>query len=225
MTHTIESIIKKSAKSALFSWKQSEDGLDDLINDLWVWYLERPSTQQKLAESDEYLARRLVYKAALQILAGKSLVEDEFRGNNLYSPENIKDALAGRARNKFLRHVLPTALDALAEQNEGYAEAIRARYIDGTVPQDNASKQKLKYALKSLTKHVNIQTIEAGGADSTNHPGPKLRNPIDPAVRGSGGRYSDPTADIAIMLINNPELRDDYLEERSLQDFLRGASA
>lgn len=55
----MDGLFRKAAKSALYEWGR-EDGLEDLVSELWVWYLERPSVQYKLKESDKFLARDLV---------------------------------------------------------------------------------------------------------------------------------------------------------------------
>lgn len=222
----IESIIEKSAKSALFSWRQNSEGLDDLINDLWVWYLERPGTQTKLDVSDEALARRLVYMAALQILAAKSLSDDKFGGKNLYSSEAVKDALAGASQNHYLVDILPQAFKSLQGQNEGYAEALRSRYTDGDIPSDKSAENRLVRAHKSLTEHVNIIAITAG-VDSRGNikEGPGSRSAVFPETRRSQGRYSDPTGNTAVLLIEHPELRDEYLLEEPLWQFLGGRDA
>lgn len=220
----MKEIFEKSAQSALFAWKQDGAGLEDLVNDLWVWYLESPATQKKLQDSDTFLARRLVYKRSLQILAKQSLADDEFNGRNLYSSDSIREALLGKSTNRYLVDILPRALGELGEQNAGYAEAIRSRYDDAVVPKENAPKQRLKYAVKSLTEHVNILAITAGvDADGNITEGPGSRHSVFPETRSSkGSGHSDPTADIAIMLMEHPELRDDYLHELSLPEFLGG---
>lgn len=221
----MEKIITKGAKSALFSWKQSEEGLDDLVNDLWVWYLERPGTQKKLQESDEFLARKLVYKAALQILAQKSLSDDRFNGKSLYSSDSIKDALLGRSKNRYLVDILPKAMSGLEEQNEGQAEAIKMRYQDGEVPaRGSAQEAKLKRAVKSLTEHVNVIAITAGvDSDGNVTEGPGSRHAVFPETRrAKGAGHSDPTGDIAITLIEHPELRDEYLAVQPIREFLGG---
>ncbi len=222
-------IFEKSAKAALFAWQQDESGHEDLVSDLWVWYLESPATQRKITRSDEFLARRLVYKAALQILVSQALAADTFNGRNLYSSDSVKDALKGKSNNRYLLEILPRALEALANQNEEYAEAIRSRYEDGVVPKLNAPKQKLKWAVKSLTEHVNIITITAGvDADGNVSEGPGSRNAVYPELRrAKGGGHSDPTGNMAIMLLENPtqdgiSLRDEYLHEEPLPQFLAG---
>lgn len=220
----MEKIITKSAKSALFSWKQSEEGLGDLVNDLWVWYLESPATQKKLKESDEFLARRLVYKAALQILAKNSLSDDKFDGKNLYSSDSVKDALLGRSKNHYLVDILPKALESLAEQNEDYAEAIRSKYTDGKTPAQGSEAVKATRAVKSLTEHVNIIAITAGvDSDGNVTEGPGSRHAVFPETRrGRGAGHADPTGDIAVMLIEHPELRDEYLEVQPIREFIGG---
>ncbi|AEL17907.1 sigma-K factor [Mycobacterium phage Trixie] len=223
----MEAIFRKSAKAALFAWKQSDDGIDDLVNDLWVWYLERPGTQKKLQESDEFLARRLVYKAALQFLAGQSLDGDMFNGKTLYSSDNVKDALLGVSTNRYLVDILPRALEALANLNERQAESIRLRYDDGEVPpRGSAAEAMLKRAVKALTEHVNVIAITAGvDADGNVTQGPGSRHSVFPETRPTSGGHSDPTADIAILLIEHPEVRDDYLYELPIRDLLKGRAA
>lgn len=221
----IESLIKKSAKSALFSWSQNEDGLEDLVNDLWVWYLESPATQKKLSEVDDALAKRFVYKAALQILAKKSLTLDRFAGKNLFSSDSVREALSGTSRNKYLIDILPRALRSLEKNNSGHAEAIRLRYIDGVVPsKSEGAHMLLSRAVKSLTEHVNIIAITAGvDANGNVKDGPGSRSAVFPETRRPKGHgHSDPTGDIAMLLIEHPELRDEYLKEESLEEFLGG---
>jgi len=220
----IATILEKSAKTALFSWRQNSEGLEDLINDLWVWYLERPGTQEKVQGADEPLARRLVYKAALQILAGQALSDDKFSGRNIYSSEAVKDALAGVSGNHYLVDILPRAFDSLRQQNEGYAEALQVRYTDGEVPSDKAGENRLVRAHKSLTEHVNIIAITAGVDSNGNvKEGPGSRSAVFPETRRAKGYgHADPTGDTAILLIEHPELRDEYLREEPLEAFLGG---
>jgi hypothetical protein len=222
----ISKIFIKAAKSALFSWRQSEDGFEDLVGDLWVWYLERPGTQEKLQNADEPLARSLAYKAALQILAKNALADDKFSGKNIYSSDSVRQALRGESSNSYLMDILPMAIKALGRKNNAQAEAIKSRYVDEFVPAaDSAEAAKLKRAVKSLTEHVNIIAITAGVDASRNRrTGPGSRSAVFPETRrGIGHGHADPTGDMAMMLIDHPELRDDYLAEESLRSFLGGA--
>ncbi|AGS82737.1 hypothetical protein ANNAL29_56 [Mycobacterium phage AnnaL29] len=217
----------KAARSALVAWKGEYSDDADLANDLWVWYLERPGTQKKLEESDAALRQTLVRRAALQILAGKSLADDQFNGRNLYSADNVREALRGVSTNRYLVDILPRAMEALDAQNERQAESIRVRYEDGVVPPASSSEAAmLKRAVKALTEHVNVIAITAGvDADGKNTEGPGSRHSVFPETRPTTGGHSDPTADIALLLIEHPELRDEYLYEPSLTEFLKGSAA
>ncbi|AOQ28171.1 helix-turn-helix DNA binding domain protein [Mycobacterium phage DudeLittle] len=219
-----DDIIRRGARKALFAWKQDDSELDDLTNDLWVWYLERPGTQRKMAKLTANEAVETVKLAALQMLSGKQLLSNEFNGRNLYSSDSVREALRGESTNRYLVDILPRAMEALAAQNERQAESIRVRYDDGIVPPaDSAEAAMLKRAVKSLTEQVNVIAITAGvDADGNVTEGPGSRHSVFPETRPTSGGHSDPTADIAILLIEHPELRDEYLYEPSLPEFLGG---
>ena len=239
----IYKVLRLGSKSALNSWSQSSVGLEDLVQQMWVWYLESPATQKKLADSDEYLARRLVYKAAIQKLSKKASADDEFNGKNFYSTENVKDALSGEGRNSYLAEILPKAFKALQEQNAGYANALKSRYFVGIFPHLKSEKNLLVRAHVSIAEHVNRIAITAemstdsdGKLDVKEGPGsrtvlqkkrPNYENAESPDSIKVKGEHSDPTARIALLLLENPEqdgisLRDEYLHENSLQDLLKG---
>jgi hypothetical protein len=220
----MDEIFRTAAQSALIRWSNSDEGLDDLVGDLWVWYLERPGTQKKLANISNNEAVETIKIVSMQILSGNQLRSNEFNGRNLYSSDNIREALLGETTNHYLADILPLALEALEKQNRRQVEAIRIRYYDGVIPARGTSEEAmLKRAVKSLTEHVNIIAITAGvDADGNVSEGPGSRHAVFPDTRPTSGDHSDPTADIAIMLLEHPELRDEYLQEQPLPEFLGG---
>ena len=211
-------LLKQSARKALYGWG-SDLEVEELTNELWIWYSGSPAIQSKLATLKRGEAIRYVKRQAVNILSANAKKTDVFQNRILYSTDAVKETLDGKSGNKYLKNVLPEAFSALEKQNLGYAAAIRSRYNDGLLPQENAPKQKLKNAVKSLTEHVNIIALTARG-DSK----PDLRNPVDPGVRRHN-LHSDPTADIALMLMEHPELKEEFYDEPSLQEFLRGSGA
>jgi len=224
----MQKLFEKAAQSALYSWKTTTAGVDDLVSDLWVWYLESSATQKKLAAADRNLAITLIRRAALQILAKQVLSNDRFNGKNLYSADCVRAALRGESRNRYLIDILPLAFNEMNDQNPVYAEALRSRYTDGVVPEvHSAAEKRLSRAVKSLTERVNIIVITSGvDADGKVTEGPGSRAAVFPETRKPKGHgHSDPTGNTAIMLIEHPELRDEYLEESPLAEFLRGESA
>ncbi|QBP29340.1 DNA binding protein [Mycobacterium phage DirtyDunning] len=199
MTSHMVKVMEAAAKSALVTWGR-EGGLDDLVQDLWVWYLERPATQRKLEELSKPEAIATVRRAAIQILTEQVLAGNKFNGRNLYSSEAVKDVLKDRSNNRYLKDIMPTAMAALEKQHAVYVEALRSRYDDGVIPQDGPSQDALKNAHKAITEHVNIIVITAGDVSSA---------AVQAETRKSSGGRSDPTADAAIALI---EKGDEELE-------------
>jgi len=197
-------VFLRAARKALYEWGR-EEGYEDLVNSLWLWYLESPGTQEKLAGLAFDEAVVTVKNRALQVLS-----EERYSDNtslSLYSSDSVKDALKGRSENKYLVDVLPTALERLANRNPGHAEAIRRRYVDGLIPQ-GAEADLLTKAHRSLAREVNVLYLTTGSPD-----GPGSRHEVYPETRKAKGCTGDPTGNIAVTLIENPEIRDEYYEE------------
>jgi hypothetical protein len=218
----MDTIFKKAARSALNEWKQSIDGLDDLASSIWVWYLERPMTQRKLGEIEEHEAVKTVKKAALQMLRQNTLDDNLFDGKNLYSSESVKDYLSGTSTNEYLAEIMPEAVEALEQQNDGkYAEALHRRYSDHQIPRSKSEENVLVRAHQSLTEHVNLiavkNTVDVSGVGS--------RDAVFEHTRKAKGGHPDPTGDIALSLLDKPVERHHYLEPTDKDDFLGGAGA
>jgi hypothetical protein len=190
-------VIRSAVARALQYWKGSEpEAEDDLVQDLYVWYLARPSVQRRYAETEFVSKRReLFYRAAMQQLSAVKLQDNAFAGRDLYSASAVRAALTGESTNKYLMSILPSALDDLGRQNSKYREAIRSRYEDGISPGTaGPAKDRLYHALTALTAHCNVTFITQ--EDET-----KTSSTLNPDGRRASGRYSDPTADLALGLI------------------------
>ncbi len=187
---TLDRLFRKAAQSVVADWC-IEDGLDDLTQDLWVWYLERPGTQQKLSEMEAGEKVSVVKKAAHQIVSRKVLEDDVASGRLTYSSEAVKDCLKGKSTNKYLKRLVPRALDSIAPQ---YAEAIKNRYETGLLPCGESEQQALKFAHKALTAQVNVLMLTEE---------PKGRNAVFPETRRSKGGHSDPTLDAVLGLLSD----------------------
>jgi hypothetical protein len=192
--------VEAAARRALHDWGHPIEGLDDLVQDLWVWYLARPSTQEMVnrPNNNQTFIRNLFYRAAGQTLAGQVLDADVFKGNDLYSADAVKDWLAGASTNKYLGKLIQKALTKLSDQNAEHRSAIRDRYEEGDprylVP--GAPAMLLSRAVKSLTGHVNALAIEDKQGDTV-----RPSRGVSAGSRRGGGGYSDPTADMALGLI------------------------
>ncbi len=222
--HDMQTILRKAAEAALVEWHSGQwdrqaQCVDDLTNDLWVWYLERPETRRKISRLSQPEAVRTVLRHALQLLSKQQLQSNTFQGRALYSSESIKEALKGKSTNKYLRAILPTAMADLDKRHAAYAEALRKRYEDGVIPADKKTENLLMRAHKSLTEEVNVNYI------TSDVEGIGSRSVVFPETRRSEGGYSDPTGDIAVMLIENPDVRDEYLDPAPVEQWVNGKGA
>lgn len=224
----LNNLFKQATSKALIGWDTYLSS-DEVVQELWVWYQSRPSVRDKLETLSRGESVKLVRNHVFQILKEESVSVDLFEGRSPYSSDNVKDALAGSTTNRYINDIIPLALGQLAEENDGrYAEAIRLRYFDGVVPKQGADHIRLVRAVKSLTEKVNIIAINAGlekdkDGNLLYKQGPGSRDAVLPETRKpTGDHHADPTANIALMLIANPELRDEYLAETPLPEFLGG---
>lgn len=187
--------IEAAARRALHDWGRPMDDLDDLVQDVWTWYLARPSIKRFIGKAETETGRRnALYRGAVQILSENQASDNVFRGDDLYSSDAIKTWLKGESTNKYVGKLITNALEGVSEPHQ---EAIRARYEGHAVPvRGSAEEAKLKRAVKALTESVNAAAkAEKQGEATTERPsqasGPR---------RGVGG-YSDPTAEVALGLM------------------------
>lgn len=218
-------VFQKAAEKALFDWlpeqwdRQLEEA-DDLAQDLWVWYLERPTTQRKMRGLSEPEAVETARLHAVQILSKQALDGNTFQGRDLYSSDAVREAMRGESTNKYLNQILPYALENLGDRNEAQAESIRCRYEDGDVPApSSAQAAELKRAVKSVTEEVNVfyLTSDDDGIGSS--------SAVFPETRKKQGEHSDPTGYTAVLLGEFPEYRAHFYEQIPMPQFLGGAAA
>lgn len=223
MDETLNKVFTKAGQVALADWavgqwdRQAAE-LDDLVQDLWVWYSERPTTRKKMEGLAFNQQVETARKAAMQVLSAAVLNSNTFLGKDLYSSESVRTALRGEHNNPYLKAILPTALARLDKRNPGQREAIRVRYEDKEVPlRGTPAEALLKRAVKSLTEEVNVMYL------TSNPEMPGTSAAVYPESRKRSGEHSDPTGNIAMALMDNPEYRESYLQETPLEHVIGGA--
>ncbi len=221
-------VIRKAAELSLMEWfagqwDRQAQTVDDLTQDLWVWYLENPSTQRKVGELSEPEAVKTVMLRASQILSKQTLEGNTFQGRDLFSSDSVKDFLKGDSSNRYLAVVIPSALAAI---DSTYAEAIRSRYVELVVPPKGKEQKRLTDAVKALTAEVNVSyiTAETEGIGSS--------TAAFPNTRKAKGNHSDPTGDMAVQMATRPyeyetgdDLRPHLYEPSDMLQWCAGAAA
>lgn len=212
---------QRAARSALVQWysgqwHRQEENLDDLSNELIVWYMTRKKTRLLMDTLSDPEVMVTFRKHAVQLLSRAVLDGDVFEGKVLYSSESVKDALKGESTNKYLNTIIPLALKKL---NSVYREALASRYIDGEFPQTKQEEDAQRRATRRLTDEVNVlyitNEVDSIGSKSVVFPD---------SIRPKGG-YSDPTASTALTLMKtSPSYTDEYLYEPSWEQVCKGSS-
>lgn len=181
--------------------------MDDLTQNLWEWYQETPSTQRKMADLSDPERITTARRRAHQLVSREVLAGNLAAGKVIYSSNSVREALEGVSTNKYLLGILSDALEAVSSSG-ARAEALRSRYEDGIIPvRGSAGEALLKRAVKALTDEVNIMYLTSDGE------GVGRREPSAPNQRKRAGSYADPTANIAIALMNRPPEREAFYEE------------
>lgn len=209
----LDSTLRAAARQALHDWGRPVDDMEDLVQEAWAFYLERPSVQTFVSRANTETGRRRVFynlkqgkdgkmvRAGImsQIISGEQAQLNVFRGEDVISQEEIKDWLAGTSTNKYLGKLIQAGLDQVEAQSPEYREAIRSRYELGKViPRtDNARMMKLHHAVRALTERVNsVALAEKQGEEVRKRPTKKGLG-----AKKVKGVHSDPTADMALGLI------------------------
>jgi hypothetical protein len=222
MEQRIHDQAKRAAKSALTLWCNGQysrqRGLyDDLLQDLFEWYLETPSTRTKmesLVDAEIFVTFKI---RAQQILSRQQLENNVHQDRVMYSVDSVKRYMKGESTNRYLISAMPYALDRI---NEKHKDAVLSRYVDGKVPEQGKDAEFLSHSLQTLTAMLNLMQI------TTSEDVIGSRGTIFPEAVKPKGANSDPTGNIALMLMaQKPDFVDEYQYESPWEQVCKGAAA
>jgi len=213
---------KRAAKSALTLWCNGQysrqRGLyDDLLQDLFEWYLETPSTRTKmenLVDAEIFVTFKM---RAQQILSRQQLENNVHQDKVMYSVDSVKRYMKGESTNQYLIAAMPYALDRI---NEKHKDAVLSRYVDGKVPPQGREAEFLSHSLQTLTAMINLMQI------TTSEDVIGSRGTLFPEAIKPQGVHGDPTGNIALMLMEQePDFVDEYLYESPWEQVCQGAKS
>lgn len=208
----LEELFKKAARAAIRQWVTCLPE-EDLSQELWYWYLSRPSVRAAFADLDTRAQLQLAIRQAHRVVSEYTEKDHVFREDMFCSVDDVKQVLKGEANTGEISRLLPAAFSALSERHTRYSDALMSRYRDGNVPEQGAAAQLLSDALAALTQEVNRLK---GGEGLAVHGGPKLRNPVPAEARKLQGSHSDPTATAALALLaGSREAQELYIDDWS----------
>ena len=213
---------RRAAKSALVMWFSGQwtrqvEALDDLHQDLLVWYAETVSAQNKMSSLSDPEIMVTFRIHARQILSKNTHDYNRFTQSGLYSTEAVRAALRKESKNKYLYNVIPVAMQGLSNS---YKSALYDRYENGIVPKDNDKRNVLKRAVRAITDEINVIYL------TTDSKTIGSKAVIFPDSAKPKGGHGDPTAGIALTLMEqHPDVKDEYLYESPWEQINQGAAA
>lgn len=154
----LKDAVRKAAQQAETRWNKLLDA-DDIEQELWVFIMERPATQNYLRGKSTENQLKALHKTADSICSREKLDYERFTGNFLYTPADVRRILSRLAGDE--RILDDEAIDfgigfeALEDEYPHYYEAVRDFYFfDRSVK--NKSDKHLKYrAVDRLAELMN----------------------------------------------------------------------
>lgn len=143
-------------RDAAWSLKSSgwQFSVDDLVQDLWVWYLENPGLHHKFENVSEWpKAIAYVKKVAYALARGGEWEQDKFRANFDYSVDTAKAVLRGEVAGPLAVQDRAAAFESL--DNEQYREVLVRRYERGEFMRSDSDKGVLKRAHAAFANELN----------------------------------------------------------------------
>lgn len=159
----VNKVFRKAAEWASHSWPGVVEK-DDLAQELWLWYLTRPSVRAKFEEMDYRGRLQVATKHAHRLTAELRNANARFSNQVRYSVDDIRDALSGRSRWPEIADDVAQGLAALTRRNAAYVEAIE-QFVSDNRPSDNAYRMRLTRAIEALTDETNavVRQLFDGG--------------------------------------------------------------
>ncbi|MFE7717534.1 hypothetical protein ACFU44_00660 [Nocardia rhizosphaerihabitans] len=236
----IDKAFRKAAEWVTYSWP-GVISAEDLSQELWVWYLERPSIRDRF-DSAPYTEVVQIAAAQAHKIASEAREDNaRFSSQITYSIEDIKDALRGKSLSRELLSDLAAGMDALRERAEGeYVDAIEARYFEKVMPATQADRDRLKNAHKALAEETNrvvrakfdgprrvYEAAKNQGQYRTSGDGPGSKRRVFPEVNNSKNIFDPEFSDMPgssmyqhwVYEDQHPTERNARLENWSADDF------
>lgn len=154
----LKDAVRKAAEQAETRWNKLLD-VDDIEQELWMFILERPATQDYLRGKPAKEQISALRKTADSICSKEKLDYERFTGNFLYTPADVRRILSRLAGDERILddEVIDFGIgfEALEDEYPQYYAAIKDFYFFGREV-NNKSDKNLKYrAVDRLAELMN----------------------------------------------------------------------
>lgn len=154
----LKQAVRKAAQQAETRWNKLLDA-DDIEQELWVFILERPATQNYLRGKTAKEQISALRKTADSICSKEKLDYERFTGNFLYTPADVRRILSRLAGDE--RILDDEAIDfgigfeALEEEHFHYYEAVRDFYFLGRSVENKSDENLKRRCVDKLAELMN----------------------------------------------------------------------
>lgn len=183
--------VDKVAKSASYKWADLD--WEDIRQDMWVHFLERPNEMDRILEDDHETRDKKLRRVATQVAVAEVHGYEQYSGQYIYGRDEVRSLLElgvpfrrddmGTATE---RTDLSLALVQMQGTNKAQFHILTDRYYKGVYDSTPANRKLMERALDTTTLLMNqIHNIR----EYTYHSGPGARqvlsNTTSVAITGS----------------------------------------
>lgn len=152
----LETAVKREARLAESRWNNLISA-DDIEQEIWLWFLERPGVQSQLENANPAELSAVFKKSANQICSKERLDYDHFTGNYHYTPKEVRELLDTLGEEYDVHSAdekvdLQLGLEELGQYHEKHYDVIQQVYRLGIEPEDHNLKPR---AVDKLTELMN----------------------------------------------------------------------
>lgn len=154
----LKQAVRKAAQQAETRWNKLLDA-DDIEQELWMFIVERPATQNYLRGKSSKEQLKALRKTADSICSKEKLDYERFTGNFLYTPADVRRILSRLAGDE--RILDDEAIDfgigfeALEEEHFHYYEAVRDFYFFGRKVENKSDENLKRRSVDKLAELMN----------------------------------------------------------------------
>ncbi|WP_339016815.1 hypothetical protein R3O64_09795 [Corynebacterium hesseae] len=154
----LKDAVRKAAQQAETRWNKLLDA-DDIEQELWMFIVERPATQNYLRGKSSKEQLKALRKTADSICSKEKLDYERFTGNFLYTPADVRRILSRLAGDE--RILDDEAIDfgigfeALEDEHFHYYEAVRDFYFLGRSVENKSDENLKRRCVDKLAELMN----------------------------------------------------------------------
>lgn len=171
----VEGTVKKVAQETHIRWARIMPA-DDIEQELWLYILEHPSTQEWMLTAKSSTMKSILAKQGDYICSKERLDYDHFTGNYNYNSQEVGALLEGLVGGKSIKPDmavdLQLGMEDLQKEHPQFFETLHDIYWERLDYSDTPKRKRKSRALSKLAELMNRKRSQRE-AERTEGPGTK----------------------------------------------------